>query len=102
MGLNLNDIQFTYKILYDLYDVYLVSNKIGSHNPYKEQPFIDLYIEYLDSVGEYKKNYSTFIDGNDKFDFYGVQSYNGIIHVQFQEITDRGFIEIKVVKLVNL
>lgn len=103
MGLNLNDIQFTYKILYDLYDVYLVSNKIGSHNPYKEQPFIDLYIEYLDSVGEYiKKNYSTFIDGNDKFEFSGVKSYNGIIHVQFQEITDRGFIEIKVVKLVNL
>ncbi|WPK18336.1 hypothetical protein [Salmonella phage SD-2_S15] len=33
MVLNLNDIQFTYKILYDLYDTYLVSNNIGSHNP---------------------------------------------------------------------
>ena len=86
-----------------MYDVYLVSNKIGSHNPYKEQPFIDLYIEYLDSVGEYiKKNYNTFIDGNDIFEFSGVKSYNGIIHVEFLEITDRGFIEIKVVKLVNL
>ncbi|AGC34821.1 hypothetical protein ACQ29_gp141 [Escherichia phage PBECO4] len=86
-----------------MYDTYLVSNNIGSHNPSKEQQFIDLYIEYLDSIENYlKKNYSTFIDGNDKFDFYGVQSYNGIIHVQFQEITDRGFIEIKVVKLVNL
>ncbi|UTS53744.1 hypothetical protein UES1_377 [Escherichia phage UE-S1] len=103
MGLNLNDIQFTYKVLYDLYDAYLVSNKIGSHNPTKEQSFIDLYIEYLDSIENYlKKNYSTFIDGNDTFDFYGVQSYDGIIHVQFQERTDREFIEIKVVKLVNL
>ncbi|WPK20680.1 hypothetical protein [Salmonella phage SD-15_S21] len=70
MVLNLNDIQFTYKILYDLYDTYLVSNNIGSHNPSKEQQFIDLYIEYLDSIENYlKKNYSTFIDGNDKFDF---------------------------------
>ncbi|MFS8319795.1 hypothetical protein ACMG5I_02595 [Escherichia coli] len=103
MRLNLNDIQFTYKNIYDLYDMYLFSGKIGNHTESKESPFIQNYFDYLDAVGEYiKKNYSTYTDGDDMFEYSGIKSYQGIIHVEFLEKTDREFIEIKVMKLTDL
>ncbi len=103
MKLNLNDVQFTYKNIYGLYDMYLFSGKIGEHVESKESPFIHNYYDYLDSIAEYiKKNYSTYTDGDDIFEYSGVKSYQGIIHVEFLEKTDREFMEIKVMKLTDL
>lgn len=84
MKLNLNDVQFTYKNLYELYDMHLFSSPL-SYVATQEQPFIDLYLDYLDTIEKHLiDNYSTHVHNKVTYKFSTIESYFGVIHAGYR------------------